>query len=92
MAVEFVVSFPDTIKAIQAEHIMIKAGLHAEVMLLPPAIRTGCGLCLRLPLPEKCTAQKLLQENDITVKQFYTRTVINGKSEYSVLKEKSDGE
>ena len=85
MAAEIVFAFSNTNKVIQAEDVLLKAGLHVQVMPLPPAIHAGCGLCLRLPLPEREPAESLFQKNDIDPQQIYTRTMKNGKSEFSIL-------
>jgi hypothetical protein len=49
------------------------------------SIQAGCGLCLRLPPPEKENAEILLKKHAITPQQIYTRTIKNGKSEFSIL-------
>jgi len=56
-------------------------------MPLPPAIQAGCGLCLRLPPPEYRDAQKLLRKHAIAPEQIYSRTIINGKSDFRFLED-----
>lgn len=46
--VELVIAFERTIDAIGAEKRLAEGGLRPLVMPLPPAIRAGCGLCLRV--------------------------------------------
>ena len=92
MAAEFIITFSDAVQAIKAEHILLKTGLNVHVMHLPPSMRVGCGLSLRLPLPEKEQAMSLLQKNEIYPQQIYSRTKKNGKSEYSILNGENNGE
>lgn len=45
---EYILAFESTHHAIQAERILLQAGLPVTVMPLPAKIRAGCGICLRL--------------------------------------------
>ena len=89
MDVETVFSFLNTVQTIQAEHVLLKAGLHVLVMPIPLEINAGCGLCLRLPPSEGRDAERILQENAIAPQKIFTRTIKNGKSEFSILGENS---
>ena len=88
MAIEVIFVFPGTVQTIQAEYILLKAGLHVQVMPIPPKINAGCGLCLRLSPAESEDAEKLLRENAIAPQEIFCRTIKNGKSEFSILGEK----
>ncbi|MCL2139563.1 MAG: DUF3343 domain-containing protein [Treponema sp.] len=80
-AAEAVFTFSGTNQVIQAEQIFLDAGLKVRVMPIPPEIQSGCGLCLRLPVPEINSAGDLLEKSGIIPKQRYTRTLKNGKYE-----------
>ena len=92
LGAEIIFTFPGTNHVIQAEDILLKAGLHVQVMPLPPAIQAGCGLCLRLPPPENNNAEKLLRKHAISPQQIYKRIIKNGKSDFSILEGEDDGE
>ena len=94
MAAEIVFTFSGTNHVIYAESVLLKAGLNVRIMPIPSAIRTasGCGMCLRLDLPQAKAAEPLLQEHNLKPVQIYIRTVENGKSVFSIYRGDNNGE
>ena len=45
---EFLIVFKNTHEVITAEQELLGAGIAVRVMAVPPAIRAGCGMCLRV--------------------------------------------
>lgn len=84
---EIVFTFASAHYAIQAENILLKASLPVKVMPLPGAIRAGCGLCLRLPLPKAGTAQRLLKEQRVSIQQAYRKTVEKEETIFTIWEE-----
>ena len=88
---ETIFAFSCIVHTIQAEQNLLKAGLQVSVMPLPPTIRAGCWMCLRLPLLQTHDAEISLQESGITPHQIYTRTEENGHSVFSIVKREGNG-
>lgn len=84
MDTEIVFAFAGTNHAIQAENILLSAGLPVRVMPLPSAIKAGCGICLRLSLPYSAKAKEELNKHDIPVQTTFYRTEKNGISHYTL--------
>ncbi|MCL2170863.1 MAG: DUF3343 domain-containing protein [Defluviitaleaceae bacterium] len=63
---EFIIAFETTNCAIFAEDILLAAGLRPKVMPLPPEIRAGCGIALRLSSNEIDSAKDILTKNGIS--------------------------
>lgn len=80
---EIVLTFANTNSAIQAEHVLLKAGIDVRVMSLPSAIRAGCGICLRLAPGDMRSAWPVLQQAGSEVEASYVRHVRGGSSEYT---------
>ena len=89
MEAETVFSFSTTNCVIYAEQVLLKSGFDVRVMPLPPAIRAGCGLCLRLNAGKTGAAENLFKQNSITEYSIYIKTVIDGKSRYTVFERES---
>lgn len=90
---EMVFTFSGTNSAIQAENVLLAAGLPVKVMPLPACISAGCGICLRLSLQNGERARAVLRKNGISQQQIYTRSVNNenGRSTYEVWEESENG-
>lgn len=72
---EYIITFSSTNQAILSEGLLLESQIDVKVMPLPPKIKAGCGICLRIP------------DNSIT----QALQVLNGKSEYDgVYKKQSD--
>ena len=82
---ETVFAFAATNHVIYAEQVLLKSQFDVRIMPLPPVLRAGCGLCLRLPITKTEAAKNLLKKHSITGYSIYTRTVIDGKSTYTVF-------
>ena len=91
MNAETVFAFAAASHAIYAEQVLLKSGYDVRIMPLPALIRAGCGLCLRLPAAKTEAAENLLKKHSITGYSVYSRTVIDGKSAYTVYDEKYNG-
>ena len=70
---EVILTFATSNHAIKAENILMKNNLTVRVMPLPPAIRAGCGLCLRIVLPELNGARVLLAREDVPIEGIYRK-------------------
>lgn len=57
----FVVSFPTTHAAIEAEQTFQAAGLPGRLVPLPPAMDASCGLAWKSPIAEKERVEQMLQ-------------------------------
>jgi len=71
---EYVITFISTNYAIKGEKVLLEAGIRAAVMPLPPAIRAGCGICLRVKDGEREPAMRILTENGVTGTEVYQKT------------------
>ena len=88
---ETIFTFSSIVQTIQAEQHLLKAGMDVRVMPLPPDLRAGCWMCLRLPPSQTVDAQRFLQESGLAPQAIYTRTEDNGKSVFSVMNKESNG-
>ena len=79
---EIVFTFANTNYAIKAERALLDGGLTVQVMPLPPVVKAGCGLCLRLAPQDAKAACRLLQAAQVPYENLYERRVVDGKSEY----------
>jgi len=84
MTEEAVLVFAGAGESILAERLLLGAGLAVKVMPVPGSIRSGCGLCLRLPTAESGKAREVLAGSGI-FPQLYGRNLENGKSTFSEM-------
>lgn len=92
MGMEIVLAFAKTNDTIHAEHILLSAGLSVRIMPLPPVIRAGCGLCIRLPESQQREAAELLETAEIAVDGTYIRKeAAGGGSTYSLYTGDNNG-
>jgi len=82
---EYIISFENTSYAIKAEHHLLEQGLDIRVMPLPPQIRAGCGITLRVTADEIHKALKVLTENHIDGIELFSRIQENGKYTYKEI-------
>jgi len=70
---EYVITFISTNYAIKGEKVLLEAGIRVAVMPLPPNIRAGCGICLRVKEADKGPAMRVLADNDVTGAEAYRK-------------------
>jgi hypothetical protein len=63
---EYILTFNSTNQAIKAERLLLAAHLAVTVIPLPPQIRAGCGISLRISPSELDTAVRLVRDGHIT--------------------------
>lgn len=84
---EYVFSFAKTNDAIQAEYILGQSGIAVRVMPLPPEIKAGCGICLRIDFDDKIKedATNVFSQNHLHYQNLFIReqTEWGSKSTYS---------
>ena len=79
---EYVISFKTTSVAIKAEQCLLEQNLNVRVMPLPPQIRAGCGISLRIMGDELTSARRVLEDNNVCDVQIHSRQRENGKYVY----------
>lgn len=79
---EAVMTFRDAHRVIRAEGVLLAEGVPVRVMPLPPAIRAGCGLCLRVAPERAAAALELLERSDAAPESLYRRRIVAGTSVY----------
>lgn len=84
---EVVLTFLNTNHVIKAEQALLDAGKNVKVMPLPSAIRSGCGLCLRLQPEDAEEARELLRLAGDPPDAMYLRDTSDGVSRYQPYKE-----
>ncbi len=84
---EILFTFSGTSHAIGGERALLEAGIQAKVMPLPPLIKAGCGICLRVSQEDVAPAKTALSVKGIAYEGLYLRQVIDGKSHYQSLEE-----
>lgn len=82
---ELVFVFENVHHAIMAEKFMLENQIVVKVMPLPPTIKAGCGICLRIAPSEHDFAMDLLEQNDIKIEGEYLRRQENHRSVYEKL-------
>ena len=70
---EYILTFKNTNHAIRAEQRLIEGGVRVGVLPLPPQIRAGCGICLRVDPGELEAALTALADIPDGEMGLYTR-------------------
>jgi len=83
---EYIIAFGNTNFAIKAEQCLLERELNVRVMPLPPQIRAGCGICLRLNHGEIGAALEILSESNIDDIALYIQERENGKNKYTEVR------
>lgn len=86
---EYILTFKNTNSAIKSEHYLLGANLHVTVMPLPPQIRAGCGISLRLSPQEIGTAVRIVTDKNIEDLGVYARTEEDGVIHYQEITNRS---
>lgn len=81
---EIVITFETTNYAILAERIIIKNNIHVMVMPLPPSIKAGCGICLRIE-PDSIEEIKLVLEGTVEYNGMYKKIIKDGSCFYELV-------
>lgn len=68
---DILLTFATTHNAIRAERLLLQAGLPVRVMPLPGEIRAGCGLGMRVPLPQRQAAEAALRQGGTALEGCY---------------------
>ena len=71
---DYILTFKNTNVAIKSEQYLLAEKLHVTVMPLPPQIRAGCGISLRLTREWIEAAVRILTEKKFDGIDLYTRT------------------
>ena len=79
---EYVFTFSSTQHSIAAEQALCGASIPVKVMPLPPQIKAGCGLCLRLSGEVFAQAAEILAQHKIAFSGIFTRREEEGRSAY----------
>lgn len=79
---EYILTFSSTNHSIAAEQTILDAKINVKVMPLPPQIKAGCGLCLRMAGANLPASLDLLKEKHINASGIFLRKLQNGKSTY----------
>lgn len=78
---DIIITFGSTQNSILAEQLFIEENLKVKVMPLPPKIKAGCGICLRVPEQELEKALQILNKNNIDHNGLYVKHG-EGKNSY----------
>lgn len=79
---EILLTFENTHGAIEGEKVLIKEALNPRVMPLPPVVKSGCGIALRLENTSLKKAEKVLSEEGISYNIY---TIQGEKAQKSYL-------
>lgn len=79
---ELFLTFEGVSSAMQAERVLRAAGLPVGVAPLPPAIRAGCGFCLRLRRGDVGAARRALSAAGIPAGAAYQKAARAEAPEY----------
>jgi len=71
---EYIIAFGSANLAIKAEQCLLEQRLHVTVLPLPPQIRAGCGICLRVQPDEIGPAMKYLAAANIGDVKLYSKS------------------
>ena len=85
---EYILSFNSTNQAIKAEHLLLAAGLNITVMPLPPQVRAGCGICLRINPMEIEQAEQIIHNKNVADTRLYERVKTDNKYVYYEITER----
>ncbi len=86
---EYIITFKNTSHAIKAEQTLLQAGLNIGVLPLPPQVRAGCGICLRVGQDEIKAALAALCRAGIEETELFSREEENKRYVYTEIKDKS---
>jgi len=82
---EYIIAFNNTNQAIKAEHCLLEKKLRVDVIPLPPKIRAGCGICLRIAPEDIAIATSTLTENGIEGTAVFSRVKNAGSYDYAEI-------
>lgn len=68
---EYLITFPSSHLSILAEQLLLARNLKPRIMPLPPAIKAGCGLCLRIDQCDLTAATTILDHGGATPQEVY---------------------
>ncbi|HHV41305.1 MAG TPA: DUF3343 domain-containing protein [Clostridiaceae bacterium] len=68
---EYIITFANTNNAIKAESCLLNNEIQVSVLPLPPSIKAGCGICLRLKEDDLRLATQLLESCGIKNNGIY---------------------
>ena len=83
---EYLLVFKNTNFVIKAEQCLLENNFNAKALPLPPQIREGCGICLRLGTDEVKSALICLFENKIDDMTLFLRVTENNQFIYSEVR------
>ena len=86
---DFIITFQNTNYAMKAEKLLLDGDIRVGVLPLPSQISAGCGICLRLYMPELKSALSILGGGNAGKISVYSRTPENNRYIYSELRELS---
>jgi selenide,water dikinase len=86
---EYILTFKNTNYAIKAEQCLLEAKLRVSALSLPPQIRAGCGICLRVNSNIIKQAIETLAGENIDSAEVFLKTSENGKSVYAKVRSES---
>ena len=73
MAGIYLIAFEQTHAALQAEELLIEAGINVGIAPLPADIKAGCGFCVSLPAERRENAEAVLKKNGLAYSGIYER-------------------
>lgn len=81
---EIVLAFGSTSHAIAAERLLENKGIRIAIMPLPPAIKSGCGICIRVMPRDISLAEKELSDKGL-IYTAYIREIKGVNSSFRKL-------
>lgn len=81
---EYVLTFGNTNHSIKGEQTLLARQIDVAVMPLPPAIRAGCGLCLRIWADDLPAAREALDQAGVPIQDIYARRQTDDGSAYTL--------
>ena len=82
---DFILTFSSTNTAIKAETILLEQQVKVSVAPLPPSVRAGCGISLRIASTEVIKAVDILSAHGINDTEIYIKTALNSESVFSKI-------
>ena len=86
---EYIITFNNTNSAIKGEKQLLDTGLNIAVMPLPPQIKAGCGICLRIKPAELQAAIKVLEQTGLADADLYCKEASGNRFVYTEILDRS---
>ena len=87
---EYILTFKNTNFAVKSEQFLLEQKLRVGVLPLPPQIRAGCGICLRIRPDEIRQALEILKEKGIDETGLFSRETDGNNYIYKKIIDRSE--